>query len=761
MAPEATTDPARLQMLRTGWSKFDDLVRMQNRVIEENIRLLSGQQHIIYHPALGKFLDVNEWMRPEERAWRARPVFNRMLPWYIITHARATENQPIVTFLPGPDRADAELADILDIAMKTVWFEANMEDVHDRLMGWVIAAGRGHLVSRINPNKGPMRKWIGEGLVPVVDPYDRPVDDGDGGYLQQHVPQGVPYDAKGQPLAKWRMTAPGAGELVPTGAPHQSHVGGIEVDVYSPMQVRGSWGPQPWHQKRRHWMRSYHPPEDVYDMFGVEVPPDVRGAGVTDTGELERLLYGTGFFGNTTGLADAATAQVSTEGYVEITQMWEAPCSYGGMEETDDSPGGRWLVASRSQVIRDGVRPARFPYTSPLNTFEFVRLPGRPGGVTVAEALGQIQRNYNDAHGRVREHVNLSTNPKALIDQGSGIKAGKWTNKPGENHYVNRRPGVAAVEFVAPPPLGEDVYKWIQILAAEFDHIGFANAQDVSSPGDSGEKVKEVRFNTDRFLGPTMRRTAGEYGRTFENWQALLPVIWDMETTIHYAGDDNVARTITVYPELWQEGKCNARADVESMLPEGRGEQQEKVLGMYMQGLFGLPGSPQALQKFWDMVHMPHMSRAAKPGGVDATTAERENGQLLQGMKAAMIPVYEWYDDDVHLLVLEKFMKSPEFKDLSPAIQDEFVLHRQAHQFNKQTKAAKQAMQMQAMQQVMTVPPPAQAGAVPPQPPAPGGAPSPVGNAPDVRPMPPSMPRGGVPGGVMPTNASAPSGATH
>lgn len=760
LAPESATDPARLQMLRTGWSKFDDLVRLQNRTIEENIRLLSGQQHVIYHPALGKFLDVNEWMRPEERAWRARPVFNRMLPWYIITHARATENQPIVTFLPGPDRADAELADILDIAMKTVWFEANMEDVHDRLMGWVIAAGRGHLVSRINPNKGPMRKWIGEAMVPAVDSYDRPVDDGDGGQVHQHVPQGVPFDKNGQPLAKWRMTAPGAGELVPTGKPHQTHVGGIEVDVYSPMQVRGSWGPQPWHQKRRHWMRSYHPPEDVYDMFGVEVPPDVRGAGVTDTGELERLLYGTGFFGSGSGLADAATSQVSTEGYVEVTQMWEAPCSYGGMEETDDSPGGRWLVASRSQVIRDGVRPARFPYTSPLNTFEFIRLPGRPGGVTVAESLAPVQRNYNDAHGRVREHVNLVANPKALIDIGSGIKAGKWTNKPGENHYVNRRPGVAAVEFVAPPQLSQDVYKWISILESEFQAIGFTNAQDTSAPGDSGEKVKEVRFNTDRFLGPTMRRTAGEYGRTFENWQALLPIIWDMPTTIHYAGDDNVARTITVYPELWEEGKCNARADVESMLPEGRGEQQQKVLGMYMQGLFGIVGSPQALQKFWDMVHMPHMSRAAKPGGVDATTAERENGQLLQGMKAAMVPVYEWYDDDVHLMILEKFMKAPEFKDLDPAIQDEFVMHRQAHMFNKQTKAAKQAMQMQAMQQVMSVPPPAATGAVPPQPPAPGGAPSPVGGGPSVRPMPPTPPTAGVPGGMMPTSASAPSGAS-
>src|SRR5678815_2662984 len=105
-----------------------------------------------------------------------------------------------------------------------------------------------------------------------------------------------------------------------------------------------------------------------------------------------------------------------------------------------------------------------------------------------------------------------------------------------------------------------DSYKILEILAQEFHDLGFiAGANDPGTPGDSGEKVKEVRFNTDRFLGPTMRRTAGEYGRVFENWQALLPLVWDMETVISYAGDDNVARTIVAYPEMFKAGKINVR----------------------------------------------------------------------------------------------------------------------------------------------------------------------------------------------------------
>jgi len=752
-------DGARLQMVKAGWGFYDDLVRQQNRQIEENIRMIAGQQHAIFHPVLGRWLDPSEWMSAEERQYRARPVFNKLLPWFILTHARATENMPIVAFVPGPDRADAELAEVLDIAIKTVWFEANMEDIHDRLMGWVIAAGRGHLISRINPHGGKVQTFQGQGMVPVVDVNDQPVDDGDGGQAMQPYDDGVRYDKQGQMLTKARLVAPGQTELVHSGNAYQQRTGCIESDVYSPMQCRADWGPQPWYMKRRHWLRSYHTPEQVYEMFGVEVQPDVRGGQATDVGEIERLLYGTGFYGATWGLPESQTTATNTDGYVELTQLWEAPCSYAGMEQTEDSPGGRWCVVSRSQVIRDGVRPAAFPYTSPLNTFEFIRIPGRPGGTTPQEALNPVQRQINDRNGRINDHVNLSTNPIGIIDQAANLGLRKFSNRPGQNYVLTRRPGVAPIEYVAPPALGEDVYKSYEMLQGEFNSIGFTSgAEEQSNPGDSGEKVREVRFNTDRFLGPTMRRVAGEYGRLYQNWRVLMPLIWDLETTISYAGDDNIARTITVYPEMFKTGDVNVRPDVESMQPEGLAEKQDKVVWAYSNGLFGLPGSPQAMMKFWELARMPHLSRLAKPGGVDYTTAEQENGQLLQGQQAALIPVYEWYDHQMHLIVHEKFMKSPEFLKLDDNTKNQFVLHRQAHQFAAQAAVAKAAMQQAGLQNAVAGA--LGAGGGPPGQPG-QGAPSGPGNGDasgNVRPSPPTPPKAGVPGGTMPTAAGAPTG---
>lgn len=753
-----TWDQKRISLVKGGWDDLDDLVRQYNRSVEENVRMLAGQQHIVWHPVAGRYIDVSEWMSNEEKKWRSRPSINRLLPWFIITHARATENQPIVTYVPGPDRADAELAEILDIASKSVWFEANMEDAHDRVMGWVIVAGRGHLISRINPHKGRMRPWVGNDMVPLFDEYEQPVMDPEGtpsetgepGQMHVMAPD-VPFGPDGKPRARAIRRYDSSIDIQPTGEPHATPIGQIEVDVLSPTQVRSSWGPQPWHMKRRHFIKSYHSPEEIYEWFGKDVEPTVKG-GARDIGELERVLYGTGFYSATGSPVEAMTANANVDGYVELYQMWEAPCSYGGLEKTDASPGGRWTAVTPKEVLRDGVRPGHFPYTSPLNTFEFVRIPGRPGGTTPQESMNGIQRMYNALYGQVREHVNLVTNPKGMIDAQTGLTAAQFTNQPGVNYVVNMRPGVTPISYVLPPPLGGDVYKLMGMLREEFDGIGFTNpGEQAGDLGTSGEQLKEARFNTDRFLGPTMRRSAGEYGRMFETWKALYPLVWDLQTTISYAGEDNIARTITVYPEMFKAGYVNVRPDVESMLPEGRGERQQTVYKMFLDGVLGDPMDPATRRKFWEMARFPHLGRAGKPGGIDTTTAEQENGQLLLGQPAQAIPVFEWYDDEAHLAVHENYMKSPEFKKLAPPLQDQFVLHRMAHVFNMQKKQAS-AIAQQAQQNAILNPQPATApGEGEPSGGNGGGpqrgskAPKEIGAGGNGRPPGPNMPQGQKP----------------
>jgi hypothetical protein len=686
------------------WSRQDQALRLRDRQIEENIRMLAGQQWIVFHPLFGKYIDITHWMTDEERRWRQRPVFNRLLPWFILTHARMTENQPVVTFVPGPDRIDSELAEVMDTVYKTLWREIGMTDVVDRLFSWLIPAGEAYLQSRVDMTRGQVVQFVGQANLPLIGLDGQPLLNPNTGEPITQTFEDVPFDEQGEPRAEFTE----AEGYKATGSPHTTREGMLDCDVLSPLEVRGEWGPTPWHRKRWHMTRSYVTAELIWDMFKVEIDPTTEGERLdTDTGELERVLFGSGYFGAASAMTGSEwTTGQNLQSLVPVYSLWHAPAEYAGMQETADSPGGRLLIFTRTRVLRDGPRPARFPYVSPIRQFQFVRLPGRPAGSSPQEAMNGLQRSYNTGWKQIQEHRNLVTNPKAIIDPASGIKPGQVTNRPGEQIVANRRAGIPPFEFVQPPRLGDDVYRTQALLLRELiDYGSLAGTEgDMQTDEASGELVKELRFNSDRFLGPTMRRAAEEFARLTEDWMAILPHVWTTEKLIAYAGEDTVARTVTVMPYMLQQGKVNAVPDVESMLPEGRGNRQARVYRMYLDGLFGLPGSPEAVGRFFDNARFPHLSRTAKPGGVDRTMAEHVNGMLIQGVPAANIPLFPWYDDTIHLFVLDSFMKSPEFLKIDPAIQQEFMVRRQMVEIQQQMKLA-QMLAAQANASELLAPP--------------------------------------------------------
>jgi hypothetical protein len=162
-----------------------------------------------------------------------------------------------------------------------------------------------------------------------------------------------------------------------------------------------------------------------------------------------------------------------------------------------------------------------------------------------------------------------------------------------------------------------------------------------------------------------------------EDWRALYPIMYDERMVIAINGADNLAQSVTVYPELFKEGTAQIAPDVESMLPEGRGERQQRAYTLWKEGAFGDPQSASAIDIFLEQSRFPNYSRLARPGGPDRVMAEQENGKLIMG--AFNQPVLAWYDNAVHLSIHERFMKSPEFLKLDPIVQQAFAFHRQQH----------------------------------------------------------------------------------
>jgi hypothetical protein len=160
-------DQRRVEWAWRLWKSQDLLLASRDRQIEENIRMIAGRQWSVWSRLLGRFIDVNELLSQSERLWRQRPVFNHLLDWFLLSHARLTENPPIITFQPStPDRSDSEVAEIMDVIKKSLWEDVGMLEVVDRLVQILIPSGSAHLISRVDPMQGEVVEFRGPAVVP-------------------------------------------------------------------------------------------------------------------------------------------------------------------------------------------------------------------------------------------------------------------------------------------------------------------------------------------------------------------------------------------------------------------------------------------------------------------------------------------------------------------------------------------------------------------------------------------------------------------
>jgi hypothetical protein len=740
-APDSL-DAERIALARTRWTSQDGLLLPFERQVEEHCRMLAGQQWDVWSDQLGKFVDVTTFLSDQEKLWRQRPVVNLLAYWFMLTHARLTENPPIVTFQPSTaDRSDAQLAETLDTIFKTLWADVHMPEHMDRLLAWVVAAGMGYTKSYPDFDKGEEQERSGPAVAQLPHPETGEPED-------VELDGNVPYAVDGSPQFEIRQDETGQSVAVATADPEYEKDGAIGVCVLNPIQVRGEWNQKPWTEKKWHIHRDYFSPEEVKARYGVEVSADVSQSGTSSgPGYLERLLFNSGHYGaaqagGTLSTAVFGTGTAPQEGYVCVDEMWEKPSA-----ENDQQ--GRLLIVTKDKVLYDGARPfPKLQGASPIRRYEFVGVPGSPNGTTPMEFLVPLQRTYNKGWAQAMEHRALMTNPMILADDSAGLDEDQFVAAPGAILMGGMRDGKPMVAAFNPPKLSEDFWRLQDLIYQTFLFLGNVHGTEGQTPTDnaSGELVTQLRANSDRFIGPTARSLVTEISRQAEDWVAILSVMWTRPKLISYAGDDRIAQTISIGPELW-EGNVNAVPDVESMIPEGRGEKQARVFQLWQAGWFGAPADPKTQAKVAPMMRFPNLNRAALPGGVDAVTANQNLGQLLLGVSPDEIPLFDAYNPEVHLDVTQEYVASPEFKRNSPDVQHavlNYVAKLQDFAVQKAALQAGRQAQMQAAisRAVMTVVPP-----TPPGEPTDDGSSAPGGGsvshaqlAPDSMPAGPSTP---------------------
>jgi hypothetical protein len=694
---EDPADGERIEYYMRKWNAQDAAYHGYARQVEKHIRMLAGRQWDEWSDLYGRYIDVLQFMDDREKKHAMRPVMDYLGFWYAITLSKVLENRGLISFQPATaDRIDALLAEVMEPMWRTLWDQMEMDSRRMLMAGWCLVAGEGHYVTRVDFQRGERRQLIRPAVLSLVRP--------DGTMIEREA-AAVPHDREGKPLA----------ELVPdpdnpddygydvTGEPYEDLEGMPHVDVFCPLQVRSQWGMHiPWRDKRWIATETYLDPEQIEEQYGVRCDPDhYVSDDAAGPGQLERMLFGTGYFG-ATGDAQALAGGEdrdarNQEGFVRVVTFWEKPSTHS--PETDEGAGGRMIAIApgAQKVLWDSPRPYRTECAGPIRRVGFLHIPGRPHHSTLLEKMVPLQKRLNRIEKHISQHTNLVTDPILLVHDAAGIDEDEWVAAPGTiiTHGYNG-PGDPA-KWLAPPALSADVYKEKADITEQLFVIGSiaGNQSEAPTQDASGELVEQLRVNADRPLTPLTQGMIQGEADVAMDVLAVLPTIWDEEKVIAYAGQDNVVRTVTVLPEMF-DGRINVRPNMESAAAESKDRKRQRLLQLYQLGAFGNPADPmqqpKAVKMLLELLQFPELTRATRPGGIDRVMAEHNLGRIVRGDAAEAIPLLEVYDYEVHMGVFDDYMKSPEFvQNTDEQTAAQFVL------FRELMIAAFQAQQLQAV----------------------------------------------------------------
>ncbi|HUX76658.1 MAG TPA: hypothetical protein VMY40_08480, partial [Anaerolineae bacterium] len=296
-------------------------------------------------------------------------------------------------------------------------------------------------------------------------------------------------------------------------------------------------------------------------------------------------------------------------------------------------------------------------------------VPFRNEGMGDLEIINPIQRAMNRRMAGAQDAVDYNEQPLTVWNENAiSEEDTAHLNKPGANIQGNLNPALGPPFWRFPPAelprgsieLADRMQQWMQLLGSQpFGSEGMPVTTDAS-----GELQREVRFDTDRVWGATIRLHSYGWARVADKIGHILAACMDDDRLLVLSGEDQAAEFLQVSRDMFK-GRVHAYPHPESQVLESRQEKQNRVLALV--GAQMLPP-----QMGLEVLNYPDVNRALRPGGPAYSMAVRENLELQLG---ALSPVFPEHDHATHLLVHKRYMQTPAFRDGDPAMQQMFRMH--------------------------------------------------------------------------------------
>ena len=647
------TEPEIIAALGNDVSSAEWILAAMHRQWYEQTLWTLGEQNLEWNPATRRF------QAKPAAEHVPRSVTNLILPKVEIGINLFMESLPKAKYTPttkeDKDRAAAEVAQGV---MRYRDDEGHIEEKKRELGAWVVVCGTGYMLAQEDKSTYEMvrRPVFKRGVEPVVDKAGVPIPGPDGLPMTKETEEPVMNPETGeQEFDEFLMTDE-------------------SVEVVSPFEIIPDLSARyPWEWRRYTHFRA-RSRDWIGNAYGSAAKSKVkaqRESGILGDYQLKMLdiqsrSANAGRVGLSVGASEMAAYRYLDDS-VTVISRYEIP--------SRDYPKGRMLTIAGGIVLDSGT----YPYGDDLNLycFRWSVLPGSPWGFGMPRNLIPLQRRLNGIDTTDDLIRKTMGNPAWLAPKRSQFSVSTATGKPGAVYQYRPVGGAAAPQRLdpkGPHPYNQaqraNITEGMQEISGARDVLAGNPPQGITA-GVSLELLVEQAGN--RFQ-PQTKANRETWKRLYMHRVEIAQKAnaWQRGRAIPLIGEDG-SRDVKHFMAADFTGSMTVEVEAVPITAMSQVLRRQNFVNGLKVGLVDVMNSAQNRERGRSLFGLLEFD---EPFSLDYKRASMENELLMAGNHVAVGPAD---DDETHMNVHARMIKSREWDDMPFATQASILKHFDEH----------------------------------------------------------------------------------
>lgn len=389
-----------------------------------------------------------------------------------------------------------------------------------------------------------------------------------------------------------------------------------------------------------------------------------------------------------------------------FVRYWETPQRRNGFE-------GRFLSSAGDVMLANGkntmIAATGGQYPIPLIKINWQRRPGSFMGHSVVEDLRNPQFQYNNARAKQTEVLNVHSHPPIIIDKRSGLPHGQMAIEAGVTYEADTvASGGKPIHLGPVPQVPKELAESANRAMSEMHMIASQADPDMSKlPGQirSAPGLDAMIAEKNKALLPAARSMVKA---TLTAGRMMLQIAKHNYTghrILRYVGEDNAYRELAFDAA---DLVADLRLVAEPQYFQTRATERAQMIEYAQAGLIDPINNPEDRIIALKTLAFGNAEQAIAEKLADEDNQDREWDEMVSdplkfqkpnyaGQPMLNYPTNPFDDDQVHVRVMRRRMKSEEWRRLDPVSRQLLLQHHEEHQ-----QKIQQAMQAQMQLQQAT-----------------------------------------------------------